>query len=328
MTSGPASPPCPLNVWRATWDVRDHQMHAAAKDFKFKESVPAPKFERINPGKFGRFGSSTTWNTNHSGMGRSFKDVVLNSSFQYGEKELILNSFRPQALAVWGNDVLIGRAIDLQSLCGLGDWAMQIHSLRGMRYLGGLYVMIHLSGTMHAEKIISESQSWDAWFSKLYRWDGKSIPYERIAWLKVFGVPPILWDPVVINQLGEKVGKLLSKSEASLSDQNLSQDCLAVLVSDGKLIYEKINIRWEGKTFVCWLVEDTRAWAPDYVTGGDVVPDSEAAVPGSGTSVPESGGADGSPMDDRPSRGEMERRMGNSNAVPINEKLHGKKIWG
>ncbi|KAD5961359.1 hypothetical protein E3N88_12832 [Mikania micrantha] len=217
-----------------------------------------------------------TWANNFTSNGRSFKDVILISRIQTTKKEIHLNSFRPQALAVWGNSVVIGRTKDFQSLCCLGEWVLKINGYRGLRYLGGLYVMIQFKDQLHANKLISETNTWEDWFSKLYVWEGKSIPYERIAWLKVYGVPPMLWDPIVINQLGGKMGKLLLKSEASLQDQNLSQDCLAVLVSDGEFIHEPITIRWEGKAFICWLVEDTRAWAPDFVNDVGPVPESSS----------------------------------------------------
>ncbi|KAL8263880.1 hypothetical protein R6Q59_022010 [Mikania micrantha] len=94
-----------------------------------------------------------------------------------------------------------------------------------------------------AVSVIREPRLWDEWFSKLHAWEGNSIPYERIAWIKVFGVPLQLWDPKVINQIGERVGKVLMKSEASTDDSNLSIDCMAVLVSDGKPIQERITLR-------------------------------------------------------------------------------------
>ncbi|KAL8199810.1 hypothetical protein R6Q57_013378 [Mikania cordata] len=216
----------------------------SAKDIRFKNPTSVHSIGRNVQGHYGG-----------NGIGKSFRDVVLNSPYQSGEKELHLNSYRPQALAVWVNTVLIGRATDLQTLCGLGVWVKQNNGVMGLRYLGGLNVMIQLSGMMHAEKFISETHYWDAWFSKLYRWDGKPIPFERIALLKVYGVPPLLWNPVVFNNFGKIWG------------------------SGG---YQSMGTR---------LCYDRRL-------------------------VPESDAAGVSPMEDGASEGEMDRRMGSSNAAP------------
>ncbi|KAD6795328.1 hypothetical protein E3N88_06224 [Mikania micrantha] len=55
------------------------------------------------------------------------------------------------------------------------------------------------------------------------------------------------------------------KSEASTDDCNLSLDCMAVLVSDGEPIQERVTLRWKEKAYVCWIMEDFRPWVPDFV---------------------------------------------------------------
>ncbi|KAD7479058.1 hypothetical protein E3N88_02194 [Mikania micrantha] len=117
---------------------------------------------------------------------------------------------------------------DLMSLNNLGVWASTVKGISNLRYLGGLHVMISFKNKVDADSILSDCSKWEHWFTKLKTWEGNYIPYERIAiiaWLKVHGVPPQLWDPVVINLMGEKVGKLIQKSEASMEDSDLSLDC-------------------------------------------------------------------------------------------------------
>ncbi|KAD3641569.1 hypothetical protein E3N88_30793 [Mikania micrantha] len=96
-------------------------------------------------------------------------------------------------------------------------------------------------------------------------WEGRSGPFERIAWVRIFGVPPNLWDPFIMNQIGGKIGKVIHKSEASVSDCNLFLDCLAILVSRGDRIQEQVTLKWKGKRFICWVSEDLRPWVPDFV---------------------------------------------------------------
>ncbi|KAD6794925.1 hypothetical protein E3N88_05821 [Mikania micrantha] len=221
-----------------------------------------------------------SWSNMLYKSGRSFKDAVLNRPDQSGSHEICLKGYKPQPQVLWGNGVLMGRSKDLLSLCNLGMWVSKLKGFTNVRYMGGLYVMISFKSKEDADNVIKESCLWDEWFSKLHAWEGNSIPYERVAWIKVLGVPPQLWDPKIINQIGERVGKLLMKSDASICDGNLSQDCMAVLVSDGKPIQERVTLRWMDKSFVCWIIEDFRPWVPEFVGRDDPGDETTGAVAG------------------------------------------------
>ncbi|MFS7978261.1 hypothetical protein Hanom_Chr10g00913451 [Helianthus anomalus] len=83
----------------------------------------------------------------------------------------------------------------------------------------------HLSGIM--------DEGWlrcgKKWFSRLYVWEGVPPVYERIAWIKILGVPVSLWDRHVFNRVGERCGHLLVKSEADADDGNLAEERVAIL---------------------------------------------------------------------------------------------------
>ncbi|MFS7914272.1 hypothetical protein Hanom_Chr02g00151441 [Helianthus anomalus] len=58
---------------------------------------------------------------------------------------------------------------------------------------------------------------WEKWFTRLYVWDGIPPLFERVAWVKVLGVPVSLWDGHIVNRIGERCGRLLVKSEAEVA---------------------------------------------------------------------------------------------------------------
>ncbi|KAL8261805.1 hypothetical protein R6Q59_025854 [Mikania micrantha] len=140
-----------------------------------------------------------------------------------------------------------------------------VHGDTTIRYLGGLDVLVQFQNKEEAMSYLSKDVLWSEWFANLYVWEGRTVPFERIAWVRIQGVPPNLWDPFIFNQIGGIIGSVVHKSEASTEDCNLSLDCLGILVSKGDVIQEQVTLAWKGKHFECWVTEDPRPWAPDFV---------------------------------------------------------------
>ncbi|MFS7909297.1 hypothetical protein Hanom_Chr01g00092951 [Helianthus anomalus] len=104
---------------------------------------------------------------------------------------------------------------------------------------------------------------------RLETWKGQSLAYERIAWIKIQGVPLHLVENAVFNSVGEKFGKVIKLSQLSKEDDDLSYDCLGILVGDGKPICGEANLKWSNKLFKVWVSEEPNEWILDCVTGAD-----------------------------------------------------------
>ncbi|KAJ0759777.1 hypothetical protein HanOQP8_Chr04g0130461 [Helianthus annuus] len=116
-----------------------------------------------------------------------------------------------------------------------------------LRYLGGL-------------------KEWSSWFSRLYVWDGNPPMFDRVAWIKVIGVPVSLWDRHVFNRIGERCGRLLVKSEASFEDGNMAEDRMAILVDSGKRFSLEMDIKWKEHSFKVWVEEIAGQWSPSFLS--------------------------------------------------------------
>ncbi|KAL8223902.1 hypothetical protein R6Q57_019377 [Mikania cordata] len=55
-----------------------------------------------------------------------------------------------------------------------------------VRYLGGLDVLLTFPSETDYHK---NTHGWKTWFT---RWNGNPLPYERVAWVRILGVPPAL----------------------------------------------------------------------------------------------------------------------------------------
>ncbi|KAJ0578679.1 putative RNA recognition motif domain, nucleotide-binding alpha-beta plait domain superfamily [Helianthus annuus] len=135
----------------------------------------------------------------------------------------------------WQNRSLIGETKDIailndlkNHLSGIMDDGIEL------RYLGGLKVLLCFHLAEDAEDFRNnKAELWEKWFSRLYIWDGIPPLFERVAWIKVTGVPISLWDRHVFNKIGERCVRLLVQSEVDASDGNMAEDRMAILVYSG-----------------------------------------------------------------------------------------------
>ncbi|KAL8238115.1 hypothetical protein R6Q59_019196 [Mikania micrantha] len=170
---------------------------------------------------------------------------------------------------MWSNVSLIGRTLNL-TILGNIETILDQERKDGcsIRYLGGLNVLLTFNHKYDAEMFMCGVEKWKQWFSNISVWNGQSLPLERIAWLRIWGIPPQLWDSLVMDKIGIKFGTIVSHSEASTCDSNLTMDSIGVMLSDVKPISEEIIIHWQNKTFCGWVEEDKRNWVPEFVNAG------------------------------------------------------------
>ncbi|KAJ0555727.1 hypothetical protein HanRHA438_Chr07g0293971 [Helianthus annuus] len=120
-----------------------------------------------------------------------------------------------------------------------------------------------------AEEFLEAKDLWKGWFSNLDLWAGQSLAYERIAWLKFFGVPLHLAENKVFDSVAELFGKVLHKSQLSPDDRDLSFNRVGVLVDNGLPISDTVTLSWKRKKFKIWVVEEQAEWLPDCVSETD-----------------------------------------------------------
>ncbi|KAJ0948870.1 hypothetical protein HanRHA438_Chr01g0032501 [Helianthus annuus] len=102
-------------------------------------------------------------------------------------------------------------------------------------------------------------------FHSVEKWVGQTLPFERLAWLRVQGIPLHLLDNAVINKIGERFEKVMQGGQHDIWDSNLSYDYVGVLVSEGKRIQEEVIVQWKGRRYTVWVEEQIDDWEPEFL---------------------------------------------------------------
>ncbi|KAJ0539673.1 putative RNA-directed DNA polymerase [Helianthus annuus] len=211
---------------------------------------------------------------NASSSGKSFVDILLNKSSPCQEDDVVEVDSSVFTLSEKFGRSLVGRTVDFSILRSI-NVLLQEAGFKDIviQYFGGLTVLLSFSEDMAAKCFAEDSGTWARWFSSIDPWVGQSMPFERLAWINIFGVPPHLLSPGVFDLIGGRYGRVVHGSKFHEDDGDLTFDCLGVLTENGNLISGALKLRWQDKLFRVWVTEEPSAWVPDCLGNIDDVDD-------------------------------------------------------
>ncbi|KAJ0666857.1 putative RNA recognition motif domain, nucleotide-binding alpha-beta plait domain superfamily [Helianthus annuus] len=196
------------------------------------------------------------------------KEDVLNSGFVQEVGKQVVAPDRTSAMQEHIGVAVVGRTVDLETLVDL-DRLLRIAkvSFGKIQYLGGLSVLISFREEPAARLFVESREIWGPWFSKLSAWEGQSLSFEKVAWLRVIGLPLHLLNGDVIKLVGEPFGKILHVQKDFESADDLSFVRVGVLSGTVERIKEVIILKWKDRNYRIMVEEETDAWIPDCLGG-------------------------------------------------------------
>ncbi|KAF5783555.1 putative RNA recognition motif domain, nucleotide-binding alpha-beta plait domain superfamily [Helianthus annuus] len=133
-------------------------------------------------------------------------------------------------------------------------------------YLGGLKCMVVLKEKGHAIEFMKYvRETWSQVIVAASLWRGEDLQYDRLVWVKIFGIPIHLRASSLYNRVGECFGKIVGESEFSWADSDNSDSGVWILTEIGKRIEEVVNVEWGGKSYKVWVCEEVNPWVKDVI---------------------------------------------------------------
>ncbi|PWA71178.1 nucleotide-binding alpha-beta plait domain-containing protein [Artemisia annua] len=161
---------------------------------------------------------------------------------------------------------LVGRAVNLETLIKLDKLLVEagIGDLE-ILYIGGLSVLLKFKDEVKASKLLLDNGVWCRWFSVLDSWKGQVLSFERIAWVKIYGVSLNLAENSVFDSVAACFGMVVHKAQLCSEDSDLSSTCVGIFVGDGVQICDSVVVKWKNRQFKVWVEEESGVWDPDCV---------------------------------------------------------------
>ncbi|KAM0065407.1 hypothetical protein Hdeb2414_s0003g00114451 [Helianthus debilis subsp. tardiflorus] len=159
---------------------------------------------------------------------------------------------------------VVGRTVNLETLVDI-DRLFSIAKIivANIQYIGGLSLLISFHDEESMNRFLELKNIWEPWFTKLDPWRGQTLPLEKVAWLKLSGIPLHLFESDVRGQIGEMFGKVLHVPKSFEEDQDLLIARVGVLVGHSSMIKDEVILKWKNRSFRIWIEEDHEVWEPD-----------------------------------------------------------------
>ncbi|KAJ0753161.1 hypothetical protein HanPI659440_Chr09g0332631 [Helianthus annuus] len=208
---------------------------------------------------------------------------------------------------------VIGMTANLETLVDF-DKLMRIAKIDYVRiqYLGGLTILISFLDKAAANDFLEAKNVWEPWFSKLEGWNGQSLHLERVAWLKMSGIPLHLLELDLLSQIGALFGKVLHVPNGLEEDLDISFCRVGILAGEADRINEVVTIKWKSRLYRIRVEEELDIWNPDCL-GVPVRSFSDAPSPM--MSSPVIGNASSGSKDSNGPQQECERAGGGGGSV-------------
>ena len=196
----------------------------------------------------------------------SFKEAVTGAT--KGTKEELLVDI-PDIINEYSDrhgKALVARLLNVDKLKKIGQLARELNPSGGsIQFLGGLSVLLSFKDSKEAEEVRKKAAVRVDFFSSIETWEGQSLPLERVAWLKVQGIPLNLLCNTTLDMIGERFGKVIHKAKVQKDSGDLSYEYVGVLVGDGRRIMDEVILQWRRKRFRVWVMEEIGDWIPDFL---------------------------------------------------------------
>lgn len=201
-----------------------------------------------NGGKQVWYENTGTFSFKEALTGERSSSIVPSKVLRLGDKPTIFNDLLGRTLLVRVGTVVVLKRFQRELLdMGLGEGVI--------RYLGGLQFLVTFKNTENAimakDELVGRSEE----FVHVTIWDGQAVDFERVAWVKILGLPIQLSHDETVNEVAALFGKVVQKENKVSSGCDLSGGFVGIIVNSGILINGEVSVLWSDKMYSVWVME-------------------------------------------------------------------------
>ncbi|KAL4556991.1 hypothetical protein LXL04_035161 [Taraxacum kok-saghyz] len=117
---------------------------------------------------------------------------------------------------------------------------MEGYDVADIKYMGGLLLTLKFRSPKAAVVFRANKNIWMQWFNWLEPVGKKEHKFERIAWIKITGVPILAWDESNFDLIANNYGKVLIQSNSFWDNKDISHGKVGILTTNRKRIDDEI----------------------------------------------------------------------------------------
>ncbi|KAJ0592482.1 putative RNA recognition motif domain, nucleotide-binding alpha-beta plait domain superfamily [Helianthus annuus] len=115
----------------------------------------------------------------------------------------------------------------------------------------------------YKNEFVSKKVEWESDMESVEEWVGQTFKVDRIAWLKIHGVPLSLSCAQVFDDNASKFGSIVQPAQFPEEDGDLSVACVGILRSLIDRVNQKVRLKWKSAVFDVLVEEEMADWILD-----------------------------------------------------------------
>lgn len=172
--------------------------------------------------------------------------------------------FNIKAFGDWYDCGLLARVKGFNVLTALRKHMRRISKFNvEIKYVGGLYVLLVFWNNMEKLSFLEDKEAWLNCFDSIEPWNGQLVDYEKVAWLKLHGVPLALSCSQVFDVIASKFGTVIQSAQFEEEGGDLSYACVGILSKKVERINQICKLNWQNQSFQILVEEEVAGWIPD-----------------------------------------------------------------
>lgn len=196
--------------------------------------------------------------------GKTFADVVtgsLGKSESVKTQEIQLK--RSPMIDSCDSTCLIGEVKELRLLNNIHALLNAEESIPArVHYAGGLKIILKFFQQGKAESFMADPQKWSSWIKWLKIGFVDDQTNDRLARIKILGIPLYLRSDENISEIACKFGKVLEVEGHNWHSVDLSSCFATILTNSWKFVNEEVVTIFSGKQFHVSVRECEKKWEP------------------------------------------------------------------
>ncbi|KAL4559119.1 hypothetical protein LXL04_031253 [Taraxacum kok-saghyz] len=202
--------------------------------------------------------------------GRSFADAAKGGA-HHPEKVKRVEPMQPAMSLTCFKDIqdwadmssIVGEAKSFDMLCNFPSlFMLEGFDVTEIKYIGGLQVALKFKSERVAANFKANKILWLKWFAGVDQLGKNTVRFERIAWVKIIGVPLVAWDESSFESIAGNFGKILVNINSFWNSSDLSHGKVCILTAQRKLINEELTVLVEGAPVKIGIFEVEDDWVP------------------------------------------------------------------
>ncbi|KAF5759571.1 hypothetical protein HanXRQr2_Chr16g0742831 [Helianthus annuus] len=194
-------------------------------------------------------------NPNVNSGQRSFKDTLLNKAAKESTPEVVVDS-EGKVFAEFYEQGIVVRVNEFQTLTSLRSLLREV--VKGqfnLKYVGGLSVIVIFGSRVEKEEFLGLKDVWRGWFASVEPWSGQSLVVDRIAWIKIHGLPIHIAEAKVFDVIAGKFGEVI-QSALFPEEGDVSYAWVGIMSKSIDRINSRCKVVWKEMSYMVRVEED------------------------------------------------------------------------